>query len=66
MSAQLQLYINCLAAREEVIFLVRILTHQIFCDNQTPKNIFSVIRETYQELTRGEKRREAVENQAIA
>ncbi|CAD8201136.1 unnamed protein product [Paramecium octaurelia] len=59
MQNQLQQFLTILASREEVIFMIRILTHQTLEDGRN-------LREYQYEIMRGERKREELENQVYA
>ncbi|CAD8191041.1 unnamed protein product [Paramecium pentaurelia] len=56
MQNQLQQFLTILATREEVIFMIRILTHQTLEDGRN-------LREYQYEIMKGERKREELENQ---
>ncbi|CAD8136197.1 unnamed protein product [Paramecium octaurelia] len=55
----LQLFLSILAAREEVIFMIRVIGHQMHEDNRTK---IGILRELSDEIYRGEQKRENFEN----
>ncbi|CAK59115.1 unnamed protein product (macronuclear) [Paramecium tetraurelia] len=56
MQNQFQQFLTIMASREEVIFMIRILTHQTLEDGRN-------LREYQYEIMRGERKREELENQ---
>ncbi|CAD8138670.1 unnamed protein product [Paramecium pentaurelia] len=55
----LQLFLSILAAREEVIFMIRIIGHQM---QEDCRNKLGSLRELSEEIYRGEQKRENLEN----
>ncbi|CAD8054396.1 unnamed protein product [Paramecium sonneborni] len=55
----LQLFLSILAAREEVIFMIRIIGHQM---QEDCKNKLGTLKELSEEIYRGEQKRENLEN----
>lgn len=58
----LQLYLSLVSTREEMIFLVRIMSHQMHSEN---RNKVGTLREIQEEILRGEHRREALESSLL-
>ncbi|CAK60504.1 unnamed protein product (macronuclear) [Paramecium tetraurelia] len=55
----LQLFLSILAAREEVIFMIRIIGHQM---HEDCRNRLGTLKELSEEIYRGEQKRENLEN----
>lgn len=62
MLPHLTLYLSVLSTREEVIFLLRIMAHQLYCS--TPPRQQN-LRHLCDEVLRGESKREAVEEETL-
>lgn len=55
----IQLYLSVIGTREETVFLLRIISHQMFCETLNVSRL--VLRNICEEVMRGEHKREALE-----